>query len=296
MPDGAAVSTRLGQLTPVFVEIQTGNQLAPELEKAHGGLLDDPRLTEYVDFVGRKNLLPHSPRADFPHTFKVLRSEKIINAFALGNGNVYVTRGTLNLLDDEAELAEVVGHEVGHVAHRHIGKRIDQILGTTLLLSVAEAFLKSRKGERLSKRDQEYVDAANKVIPSVVLNGFGREQELESDTSGLEYMVKAGYDPLGSVRVFQKFQALEPEVKGLEIYFQSHPTAKRRIADLRKEIEGKYPGIVGDAHKDRYQAIVKGGQSLAEFSGEVHAGVPTPVYIAGGVVLVGVAFAVLLSL
>lgn len=290
-----APPARLGQLTPVYVEVQTGDTLAPELEKAHGGVDPDPRIAEYVEFVGRR-LLPFSPRKDFKHTFKVLKSDKIVNAFALGNGSVYVTRAILNLLDDEAELAEVVGHEVGHVAHRHIGKRIDQAIGTTLLLSVAEAVLRQRKGEKLSERDRSYVEAANKVIPSLVLNGFGREQELESDASGLDYMVRAGYDPIGGVRVFQKFQALEPEVKGLAIYFQSHPTAKRRVDDLRREIERKYPGVVGDAHKDRYQAIVKGGQSLREFAGDVHAGVPTPVYVVGGVVLVGVAFAVLLSL
>lgn len=253
-------------LTPVFMEVQTGVQMAPELEEMHDGVDPNPRIGQYVDFVGRK-VLKFSPRNDFTHTFKVLKSPKIVNAFALGNGNVYITRALLNLLDDEAELAEVMGHEVGHVAHRHIGSRIDQALGLGLILATAEAVYSSRKGDKLNERQQDLVDKANAVIPGLIINGFGREQELESDASGLNYMVKAGYDPMGSVRTFQRFQKLEGEVPALEVYFRSHPLAKQRISDLTSQINSKYPGVSGEAFRNRYHSIVHGTGSISDVQG-----------------------------
>lgn len=264
-------------LTPVFVEKATGDQSALQVETEHGGPAKDPRFTQYVDFVGRR-LLPYSSRRDFPHKFTVLESPKIINAFALGNGNVYVTRGLLNMVDDEAELAEVVGHEIGHVANRHIASKIDQAVGVGGLLALAEGIYSVQKGGKVSEGSQEMIDIANQMVPSLILNGFGRSQELESDGDGLKYMVSAGYDPMGSVRIFQKFQQLEGQVPALEVFFRSHPLAKTRVSDLSSDIRKKYPDVTGQTHRDRYQAIVHGTSSVSNFEGEI-AGLPAPVAI-----------------
>jgi predicted Zn-dependent protease len=272
----------------VFLEKSTGDQSAPQLEAEHGGVTKDVRLTQYVDFVGRR-LLPFSPRRTFPHKFTVLESPKIINAFALGNGNVYVTRGLLNLLDDEAELAEVVGHEIGHVANRHIASQIDRVIGVTGLLALAEGVYAVQKGGSVSTGTQGLIDTANAIIPALVINGFGREQELESDEDGLSYMVAAGYDPMGSVRTFQKFQKLEGQVPALEVFFQSHPLARTRISDLQRQITSKYPGIRGEAYATRFQNIVKGGSTLSHESKPSVLGVPleTIGIVAGSAILVG---------
>ena len=285
----ALAEARLGQLTPVFVEKATGDQMAPELEEAHGGVTSDTRLSEYVNWVGQR-LVPYSLRPDFPRKFQVLNSDKIINAFALGNGNVYVTKGTLNLLDDEAELAEVIGHENGHVGHRHIAKQIDRSIGVGGLMALATGVYLAIKGDKVSKSDEEKINNATSVVHKLILNGFGREQELEADQHGLDTMVKAGYDPMGAVRVFEKFQKLSPEVEGLDVYFQSHPTAKTRIDDLTKSIRRRYAGVSGESFRDRYQSIVKGGASLSDVGG-----IPAELYIAGGIALVGGALAVVLS-
>ena len=269
-------------LTPVFVEKATGDQSAPQVEEEHGGITRDRRLTEYVDFVGRR-LLPFSKRKDFPHKFQVLESDKIVNAFALGNGNVYVTRGLLHLLGDEAELAEVVGHEIGHVANRHIASRIDTVVGVSGLLALAEGIFSVQKGGRVSEGSQELIDTANSVVPALIVNGFGREQELESDEDGLKYVVGAGYDPMGSVRTFQTFQKKFGEVKGLEVFFSSHPTASQRISDLERRIASKYPGVTGEAYRDRYQNIVFGGSSLSAERGVL--GVPPAIAIGAGAAL-----------
>lgn len=270
-------------LTPVFVEKATGNAAAPMVEEQHGGVITDPRLSEYVTWVGSR-MLPYSKRGEEPHVFKVLSSPDIVNAFALGNGNVYVTKGLLNLLDDEAELAEVLGHENGHFGLRHIAAQMDRGLGVGLLLALGEGFYADSKGGKVSENQQAVMDLANEMVPKLVLTGFGREQELEADQHGLDAMVKAGYDPMGSARVFEKFQKLESEVHGLDAFFQSHPTAKSRISDLQAAIQKRYPGVQGDAFRDRYQAIVKGGVPLSETQSTI-LGIPTPYAIAGGLAL-----------
>lgn len=253
-------------LTPVFVEKATGDQSAPSLEAEHGGPAKDTRLTEYIDFVGRR-LLPFSPRRDFPHKFTVLESEDIVNAFALGNGNIYVTKGLLNLLRDEAELAEVLGHEIGHIANRHIASKIDTAIGIGGLLALAEGIYSVQRGRPISRDTQKLIDTANAVVSSLVMNGFGRSQELESDSDGLKYMIKAGYDPEGAVRTFQTFQRKFGDVKGLEIFFRSHPTASQRVSDLRARIRAKYPGVTGETFADRYQSIIFGGKTLSDWDG-----------------------------
>jgi predicted Zn-dependent protease len=274
-----------GPLVPLYVEVQSGDQIAPELEREFEGAEPERRIQEYVNFVGQR-VWRFNPRADFQHKFTALKSTKIPNAFAIGNGNVYITRGLLNLLDDEAELAEVIGHEVAHVGYRHIGYAIEQSLGIGMILAVAEAIYSARKGDTLTERQQALVDGANSVIPSLVLNGYSRSHEYEADSGGFDFMVKAGYDPQGAVRVFRKFQKLSPDVKGLAVFFQSHPNASRRIDELQGEINKKYPGVTGETYRDRYQAIVKDGSSLQEVGG-AGGGLPTLVYVAGGVVLAG---------
>jgi predicted Zn-dependent protease len=278
-------------LTPVFVEKAVGDQSAPAVEAEYGGPTKDVRLTEYVEFVGRR-LLPFSPRKDFPHKFTVLESDKVVNAFALGNGNVYVTKGLLHLLRDEAELAEVIGHEIGHVANRHIASKIDASIGVGGLLALAEGIYAVKKGDKISKETQELINTANAVTQALVINGFGRSQELESDEDGLKYMVKAGYDPMGAVRVFETFQKKFGDVKGLDVFFSSHPTASQRISDLQARIKAKYPGVSGETFQDRYQSIVYGGESLSDWSST--GSVPTPVAIGAAAALaVGIGVVIL---
>lgn len=282
-------------ITPVFVEKMTGDQSAPALEEQGGGVSTDPRLTEYVNWVGGR-MLPFSLRGSEKHTYKVLNSKDVVNAFALGNGNVYITKGLLNLLDDEAELAEILGHENGHYGHRHIAAQMDRGIGLALLLALGEGFYADSKGGAVSDTQQEAMDQANLLIPALVLNGFGRAQELEADGHGLETMVKAGYDPMGSVRVFQKFQALEPKVQGLDVFLASHPTAKDRVSDLKTAISRKYAGFAGESFPERFQAIVRGNASLSDtLQGQV-LGIPTPLAIAGGAALAITAGIVIASL
>jgi len=240
-------SHQLSQITPVFVEKQTGDDVAPELEKQHGGVTKESRLNRYVSFIGRK-MVPFSKRPKFQHKFQVLETTKIINAFALGNGNIYVTKGLMKLLRDEAELAVILGHEIGHVSRRHIGERIDLIVGGQLLLLAAEAIFK--------KKATKETDLIGKIVFSLVVNGFGRSNELESDKDGLRFAFRAEYDPNAAVRVFRAFQLLEKKVSGLEAFFRSHPTAKERIGVLEARIAKNFRGATGNTFRARYQDVV----------------------------------------
>jgi len=283
-------SRKLEQITPVYVEVQTGDDLAPELEKAYGGVTPQRSLNQYLTSTGN-GLVRFSKRPDFPHKFQVLETNKVSNAFALGNGNVYVTKGLLNLLQDEAELAAIVGHEIGHVSNRHIAKRIDQAVGLSALAAIAEMIFRRRRGEKISRKDEERIQAIRNISVSLIVNGYSREHELEADEDGLDFAVRAGYDPWGSVRVFRAFQALEPEVRGLDAFFRSHPIASRRIGVLEAEIRRKYRGVKGQEFKDRYESIV--------FEKKLPPGVIeelaiAPVAAAAGFMLVPLALAVFL--
>lgn len=272
-------------LTPAYVERNSGDQIAPEVEKAHGGVSDNARLTEYVSWVGGR-LLPNSKRGDEPHTFKVLNSDTVVNAFCLGNGNVYVTKGLLGLLDDEAELAAVLGHENGHFGNRHIASMIDASLGSNLVLGLAEAFYAAGRGGKLPAGSQALMDAAKNLSASVVVNGFSRQHEFEADEHGVRSAALSGYDPYGEVRVFEKIQKLSPEAKGIAVYLQSHPNASRRIEEVRADIVNLVkPGFEGEAFADRYRRIVRGGENLSSTDKGEFLGIPYPLAVAGGAVL-----------
>lgn len=281
------MSFALGYLTPNYMEKKSGDDLAPKLEEMHDGVYQNPAMTAYVGDVAG-SMLPYSLRGNEKHTYKILNSQKIVNAFTLGNGNIYITRGLLGLLDNEAELAEVLGHENGHFGHHHIAKQMDHAIGTSGLLAVAESVFAAVKGSKLSDNDLAMIDKANAVIPGLILNGFQRDQELEADSHGLDTMIRAGYDPHGAISTFQRLQTLEPKVAGIQVYMQSHPTAKTRIDDLTKEIQGKYPDALGSGtlNRDRYQAMVKGQLSSEPGGGFMGSGIPTGFVAAGGLVTV----------
>jgi beta-barrel assembly-enhancing protease len=274
--------------------------MAPQLEKLHDGVSTDPELTGYITEVGQK-LLPFSLRSDFPHTFKVLNSTKIMNAFSLGNGNVYITKALLGLIGDEAELAEVLGHENGHIGHRHIASAIDASIGTAGLMALATSVFAAVKGNAISADDQAKIDEANKVVPSLLLNGFSREHELEADQHGLSTMVQAGYDPQGSLRTFQKLQKLEPTNAAAQAYMSTHPIAKTRISDLKASIDSQYPGVTGVTNQDRYQQVVNGKVPIADVASSLNLLAPpssvSPILVGGVAVgLVGAITILLISL
>jgi len=208
-------------------EIALGRQLAQEVER-QAKVVDDSLISEYVSRVGQ-NLVRNSD-AKVPFTIKVLDSEEV-NAFALPGGFFFVNSGLILKADSEAELAGVMAHEIAHVAARHGTRQatraqIAQIgmLAASIDIPYGWTGYAIRQGAGLA-------------IPIGFLT-FSRAQEREADHLGLQYMYKAGYDPIAFVDFFEKIQSLEKKKPGsIAKVFATHPMTDDRITAAQEEIQ-----------------------------------------------------------
>jgi len=201
-------------------EIQTGKEAHPQILEEFGGDYGTAALRSYVNDIGQR--LANSARAsgDVPDprirfTFTVLNSP-IVNAFALPGGYVYISRGLLALAGNEAELAGVLGHEIGHITARHTAERYSQSMATQLL--AVGAGILTGSGE---------IAQLGMAIGSSVLAGWSRDQELEADTLGVRYIARTGYEPRGMASFLTKL---------------------RDDSILQAKIAGQPPGTVDQTH------------------------------------------------
>jgi predicted Zn-dependent protease len=235
-------------------ELQTGaKEYAPTRQSQGGDLKVLPDLTTYVNSVGQK-LAAVSDR-QLPYEFTVLNSS-VPNAWALPGGKIAVNRGLLTELDNEAELAAVLGHEIVHAAARHGAKAQER--GTLLQVGMVAAQIGVAMSDVGATAGNLMVQGAG-VGAALVSTKYGREAELESDLYGMRYMQRAGYDPRGAVTLQEKFVKLS-EASGrnqnwLEGMFASHPPSAERVARNQATLaELGNPG--GDLGKERYAARV----------------------------------------
>jgi predicted Zn-dependent protease len=209
-------------------EIALGKQMAQEVER-QAKIVNDPVISEYVNRIGQ-NLVRNSD-AKVPFTIKVIDSEEI-NAFALPGGFFFVNTGILLNADNEAEMAGVMAHEIGHVAARHGTRQatrgeIAQIGSIVPLIAVG------------GLAGYGIYQAMGLAVPLGFLR-FSRAFESEADMLGLEYMYKAGYDPGAFVDFFEKVQSQEKRKPGtMSKLFSSHPPTDDRIK-RSQEIIQKY--------------------------------------------------------
>ena len=183
-------------------------------------LTEDEALDKYVSMVGL-TLVNSSPRPVGNWQFAVLESEDV-NAFAGPNGYIFVTRGALDRMDNEAQLAGVLAHEIVHVLHHHGLEGVKRGAGVDFLKTVADAGINDQTG--LVKQ------FATPMTATVMKNGYGQGQELDADRSAVQLMVAAGYDPEGLPQFLQK---LESAGGGL---FSTHPGKPERISKARAQI------------------------------------------------------------
>ncbi|MCG5242740.1 M48 family metalloprotease [Azospirillum doebereinerae] len=227
-----------------------GAQEHPKILSQFGGAVKDARVQGYVDRLGRK-LAATTERARDPWTFTVLDSE-VVNAFALPGGYVYVTRGLLALAKDEAEVAGVLAHEIGHVTARHSSRRQTRQTITDLLAA----------GVGLVLGDETLGQLAG-LGGTALTAGYSREQELEADQLGVTTLERAGYDPfamatfLETLRRDTQYDGLRAGKRGDDgfDFFASHPQTEdrvRRAADLAR---ARPPGA---RPRDPYLAAVDG--------------------------------------
>lgn len=212
-------------------EVAIGEQAAPDLIAQYGGLVADQGAQAYVTGIGEK--LAGSTEGDYPTLpweFFLLDSD-VINAFALPGGKVFMSRGLAEKMTNEAQLAGVLGHEIGHVTAQHVDRRVSQQLGAQIGLGAIGILL----GGDYALGQQ----AAEMIAGGVVLK-FGRDQELESDRLGMRYMNRVGYSPWGQRQVMEILQAASGTRGGLEI-MSTHPYPETRIKQIDALLRTEYP-------------------------------------------------------
>jgi len=201
-------------------EIALGRQLAAETDRQLK-FVTDPVITEYVNRLGQ-NLILHSD-AKVPFTIKVVDDQEI-NAFALPGGHLYVNRGVVEAAENEAELAGVMAHEIGHVAARH---GVEQASKAELINwgSLPLIFLGGWGGYAIRQ-------AAGLAVPLGFLK-FSRGAEKEADRLGAQYLWAAGYDPHAMITFFEKLEAKEKKKPGtIAKVFSTHPMTGDRIKEV----------------------------------------------------------------
>ncbi len=242
------------QLTPQQEQV-LGVQARGEMAQQHGGLYPDEQLQAYVDAVGA-DLISETGARQSPYNFEfhLLRDAQTINAFALPGGQVFLTAGLMRQLDDEAQLAAVLGHEIGHVIGRHGAEHMaKQQLGVSLVNAVGVA---ASDGEYGSGRSAAAIAQA---VNQLVSLKYGREDELESDRLGLQFMVEAGYDPRGIVELMEILESANSGGAPPE-FFSSHPNPGNRAQELVGMINQVFPdGIPPQLEdgRDRFNKIAR---------------------------------------
>ncbi len=231
-------------------ELKIGQE-ADLVIKEKFGVYHDPILTGYIDRIGQ-DIAMHSDRPHIPYYFTILDSS-IENAFALPGGYVYITRGLLVRLNSEAELANVLAHEITHIAARHSVQQMSQMYGYQLAWISAGILLQQQNISRW----KQLAD----IGVQIVLLGYSREHELESDGMGIRYAYAAGYAPqamasfLGTLEQEDRYREQPPE------WLSTHPATTERIARLQQETQRllqRGPDRALLINADRYKEMLSG--------------------------------------
>ncbi|PKM23116.1 MAG: peptidase M48 [Gammaproteobacteria bacterium HGW-Gammaproteobacteria-14] len=200
-------------------------------------LLDNPKIQAYVNRVGLWIAL-QSERPDIPWRFAVL-DDPDINAFAAPGGYIFITTGLLLRLQNEAELAGVLAHEIAHVIASHHLDAIRKEARLSLAGMAAGAALRE-KGQ-----DPEQLKALAGGARLIYSRGLERSDEYEADRLGVVLAAKAGYDPYGLVSVLQALERMNPQASELGLLMKTHPRPQDRIARLDRSMRGPLDGMSG---------------------------------------------------
>lgn len=215
-------------------EIQIDRQNSPQQFSADYGTLQDKTLNSYVGEVG-KRLVPYTHRPQMPYRLVGVNAV-YINAYAFPGGSIAATRGILLSLDNEAELAGLLGHELGHVNARHTAEQVSKGTLAQLAISGLAAYA-GTYGAAVGNA----ASALGQISAGALLASYSRENEREADALGMAYMVKAGYGPAGFVGLMKMLNGLNKRKPGIaDLFFSTHPMSDERLATTVKAADTTY--------------------------------------------------------
>ncbi len=230
-------------------EVALGLSSAPTLTRQFGGATSDTALARYVESVGMRVAgKSAAAKTKYPFTFTVLGDRKTVNAFALPGGPVFITEALLSLMRNEAQLAGVLGHEIGHVVARHGAEHLAKADLTTGLVGATVVATSDPDSPGSARAKAALAMAAAQLISMK----FGRDDELESDRLGVRFMTEAGYDGAQMGEVMKVLKAAgggkTPE------FFATHPDPDNRLERIAAELAKTPKG--GDLGEAEFRANV----------------------------------------
>jgi predicted Zn-dependent protease len=245
-------------------ELRLGKEQHPQVLMQFGGAYADPQLQAYVTRIGEQ-LAAVSELPELEFTFTVLNSE-VINAFALPGGYVYITRGLLALADNEAELAGVMAHEIGHVTARHSAQRYSRGVMAQGGLAVGTILAAVLGGGAAA----DLVQQAGGLGTKAYLAGYSRDQEFQADELGVRYLARVGYDPTAMSSFLDKLERNDQLMQRLAgrdgadpaaSWFATHPRTPDRVLRTAERASAETAGdhrISRDEYLTRIDGLIYG--------------------------------------
>ena len=227
-------------------EIQIDRERSPHQFSADYGVVQDQGLNAYLSQTG-KRITDITHRPDMPYSFQGVNAA-YVNAYAFPGGSIAVTRGILVEMEDEAELAALLGHELGHVNARHTAQQMTKGIFVSAVLAGAGIALSG---------NEEYaplVSGLGGLGAGLLLAKYSRDHERQADELGLKYMVQAGYSPQGMINLQEMLVSLSSrQPSALETMFSTHPMSRDRLATAKQTANAKYAyALRNPEYKERY--------------------------------------------
>jgi predicted Zn-dependent protease len=228
-------------------EINIDKEYAPQQFSADYGRVQDDSLNNYIRQTGMQ-MAKRTHRPQMPYNFRAVNAT-YINAYAFPGGSIACTRGILLSMESEAELAALLGHELGHVNHRHTAQRMTQGQITNLVVGGLTAVVEANY--------EKYAWAAQglgAIGAGLLLAKYSRDDEREADATGMEYMVRSGYTPQGMVGLMDMLRSMSNhKPNAIETMFSTHPMSSERYKTAMQRARTEYKSAAGKPlYKERY--------------------------------------------
>lgn len=267
---GCAVNPVTGQRQLMLMseqdEIAADQENSPHQFSSDYGAVLDNDLNAYITQVGAA-LVARSDRPNMPYSFRGVNAT-YINAYAFPGGSIAATRGILLEIDNEAELAGLLGHEIGHVCARHTASRMTQGLLVQGIVTAAAI------GLDMSDKYKDWAPLAaglGSIAGGALLAHYSRDDERQADDLGMKYMTAAGYSPEGMVGLMDILRNMSKEKPStIEMMFSTHPMSDERYKTAQEASAGKYAAAKGNPlYQEQYLDATAGLRKIKSAIGEM---------------------------